>query len=129
MITLAKTEIHHLPLAKIWFDNYGVMHTISNSNPRNLSNTKQNHELLLQLLNGKKVCCIADISCLGPADQEASNFVKKEMTALYKAMALVSSTQLGTMNSAVLTVICPSIIPIKTFPDHIKARKWIRKYI
>jgi hypothetical protein len=123
------TIIYDRPLAILWFDKDGILCSVAKNVPRTLENTREQFEFIGSLLGGKKVCILSDVSFSGSIDQEAREFVKKHAALQYKAIAIVTTSALGTMIGTLLSIIFPFTVPAKVFINEAEARQWLKQYL
>ncbi len=121
------TIVYDKPLATFWFDKDGILYSIAKNVPRTLENVKEQHEFIQSLTKGKKICAITEVSFSGTLSPEAREYSKRAMDT-YKAIAILTTTPMGKMIGAILSVITPISVPVKIFNNERKARQWIEQF-
>jgi hypothetical protein len=114
--------------ATYWFDEEGILHSLSNGSTRTLETARRTFELLKSKTKGKKVCTIAYVTMSKKPDQATRDYVTRELPSVYKAMALVSKSGVGRLIMSVLFRFQKPAVPMKTFSDAAKAKVWLRQY-
>jgi hypothetical protein len=116
-------------LATFWFDETGILYANSNSITRTLEIQKRNYDFIREITGNKKVCIITDTTSSSPLDKEMRNYVEKEITTVFKAMAIVSHSPLGKMIANSFLMLQTPSIPIKFFTDETEAKNWLINYL
>jgi hypothetical protein len=114
--------------ATFWFDEDGILNVKSKSGHRDIETVRSNGKFLDELLKGRKVCCLYDITSSGPLDKESRKLVKEQISRLYKAIGIITDSHLSKMLATIISVITPSSVPVKMFTDEEKAREWLQQH-
>jgi hypothetical protein len=123
------TKIHQHPLATIWFDNEGILHKISKNTPRTVENVIDLYSLIRRTTDGKKVCALIEVSHETASGPEVRDVLKKEIPQTFKAVALITNTQIGQMVATMTSVLTPVYVPTEVFREEPEAEEWLRERI
>ena len=123
------TEIFETELATLWLDKDGILNQISKPVDRSLDRMKQSYNLIRQISNNNKVCLIGDISHSKPLDKEVRDYAAVEIPKLFKAIAVISTSPLGTMISNIFLKLKGQPVPMKLFTHEKEAKKWLKQYL
>lgn len=116
-------------LGTYWFDESGILISISKPPKRTVANCEANFAAIRQFSGGKKVPLMVYI-CKSPVpDKETRKVVAEGLPGVYTAMAMISKSGLGTVIMNFLFKLNPPSIPMKTFANETDARKWLRQYL
>lgn len=116
-------------LATYWFDNNGILVSLSKNPKRTVTNTTDNFALVKRIANNKKVPLLIYLSKSSAPDKQTREFVAKELPNVYTAMAMVSKSGLGTIIMNFLFKLNPPTIPMKNFTDDTQAKEWLKQYL
>src|SRR5687767_3978263 len=89
------TEIFESPLITFWFDEDGILYSNSKPVPATLEAMKESVAIVKKVLNGRKVCTIADNTNSKPPDKVVRDYLATEVSHLSKAIASVSDSPVG----------------------------------
>lgn len=98
MLTIPEnTKVLEWPGSTIWFDNEGVLYSISKKAPsRTLEETEKYLLEIKKLIRDKKVCMLVDVTHSSETSSEVRDYVAEEFPKFIKAIAMVSDSALGT---------------------------------
>ena len=116
-------------LATFWFDDTGMLYANANGIPRTMENQKKNYDFIREISNNKKVYILTDTTTSSPLDKKIRIYVEKEVTTVFKAMAIISHSPLGKMIANSFLMIHSPFIPVKLFSGEKEAKEWLEKYI
>lgn len=116
-------------LASYWFDNDGILVSLSKSPRRTVVNTTENFALVKRITNNKKVPLLVYLSSSSAPDKQTREFVAKELPNVYTRMAIVSKSHLGKIIMNALFKLKPPAIPMKNFTDDKEAKEWLKRYL
>ena len=116
-------------IATFWFDEEGILNSISKNPTRTVANTRENFELVKKISGNKKVCLLVYLTRSGVPDQETRKFVAKNLPEVYNAMAMISKPGLAKFIMNFLFRLNAPPIPMKTFSDEKEARVWLKQYL
>jgi len=123
------TEVFETELATIWFDENGILCSISKKTNRTLDKQKKTLELIKRISGNKKVCVLSEITNIPPQDHETRNYVASESPTMFKAMAFVSNSFLSRTIIKIFLALKGQPIPIKMFGDENEAKEWLKQYL
>jgi hypothetical protein len=113
-----------------WLDQNGILCVVSKKGPpQTIDDIKITLAKLYSVLNGKKACMLIDVSNSGESTKEVRDFAAEEFPKFVKAIALVSSSELGRMLANLFFNIKQQPYPTKMFTDETEAREWLRQYM
>ncbi len=121
-------QIFEGEIATYWFNDDGILVSLSKSTKRTIENITGNIELVRQIANNRKVPLLIYLSNSPVPDKETRKFAS-ELPNVYTAMAMISKPGLATFIMKVLFRLKPPPIPIKNFTDDKEARQWLRQYL
>lgn len=116
-------------LGSYWFDETGILYSVSNNTRRTVENILSNVELVKRITNNRKACLVVYVAPSPVPDAATRKLVQKELPGIYKAMAIISKGGLGKFIMNFLFKLKPPSIPMKTFSDEEKAKAWIMQYL
>jgi hypothetical protein len=125
----ANKEIFESPIAKYWFDEDGILVSLSNSTTRTVENIKANAALIKKISNNEKPCLLVYITNSKMPDKQTRDYVNEVLPTIYKAMAMVSKSGIGEFIMNLLFALRQPPIPMKTFTKEEDARKWLKQYL
>jgi hypothetical protein len=124
------TEIFELPSSFMWFGENGIFYSKTRKTPpRTLDDVKETIVFYKNIVKGRKVCIILDISDYQPPSKEARDYLAVEMPKLVKAMAILSDSPLGRMIANLFFKIKHQPYPMKMFSTEEEATQWIKQYL
>ena len=129
MIPPDNTQIYETEIGIFWLDADGILCQNSKATPRTMENMKKHIDLIRQITNNAKVCTLADGTHAAPSNKEIRDFVKTELKKSTKAMAILSSSPLGTLLANFIILFNRQDIPIKLFTNEKEAKEWLRHYL
>lgn len=121
-------ETFETELGTYWFDEEGILNSISSPTQRTMQNTRANFDLVQRLSAGNKPCLLVQL-CNSPVPtRETRAYVKKRLPETYTAMAMLSDSGVGELIMNLLFKLQAPPIPMKTFRDEKTARAWLRGF-
>jgi hypothetical protein len=123
------TESFDGELATYWFDNDGILISVSKKIKRTLENTTANFTLVKQITKNKKVPLLIYLTKSAVPSKQTRKFVAEVLPTVYTAMAMVSKSRIGKMVINVLFKLKPPPIPMKTFASDKEAKQWLKQYL
>ena len=125
------TQVYDNGLAHLWWDESGILCSLSKKNVRLTKETLQKaFEVIENLSGGKKVCMIADMSLTGvPDKKETYDYAIEEMIKTVKAHAMIASTPLSKMIANLYLHLKKPPYPAKIFTDEAEAKEWLKQYL
>lgn len=119
-------ELIQTPTATFWFDEEGILYSVSKGIPRTLENLSETIGILRDTLQGKKAGYICDTSRIPYFSIEMRELFTATLPDLFWAVAIVHCTRMGELMGTILFKRREKI-PVKTFTDLEMARQWIRE--
>jgi hypothetical protein len=126
------TEVIEMPSSTLWFDQEGVLYSISKpqQRTRTLAEIHQEMDRLRQLIGTRKVCIIMESHSRAQAvPKDQRDAIAEELNSVTKALAIVSSSALSRMVANLFFSFKPPRYPMKLFSNPQDARQWIGQYI
>lgn len=123
------TKVHQHPLATIWVDRDGILHKISKNTPRTVDNVTDLYSLIRRTTHGKKVCAMIEVSNETASGPEVREVLRKEIPQTFRAVALLTNTQIGQMVATITSVLTPVHVPTEVFKEEPKAEEWLKERI
>ena len=125
----ADKQLFESELSTYWFDDEGILMSLSKSPKRTLENTRESFELVKRITNNKKACLLVYLANSKKPDKQTLEYVRNELPNVYKAMAMVSKSGLGEIIMNIIFKLKPPAIPMKTFSNEAEAKKWLKQYL
>jgi hypothetical protein len=122
-------ETFDTEIGTYWFDEDGILNSLSKSPMRTVENTRHNFELVKRITHGKPVCHLVHVTNSKKPSKETRDYVNSELPNVYKAMAMVSGSGLGQIIMGFLFKFMKPTIPMKSFSSEQEAREWLKQYI
>jgi len=123
------TKIYQHPLATLWVDSDGILHKISKKTPRTVENVTDLYSLIRRTTHGKKVCAMIEVSNETASGPEVRDVLKKEIPQTFRAVALITNTQIGQMVATMASVLTPVYVPTEVFKEEPQAEEWLKERI
>jgi hypothetical protein len=123
-------KLYEHAIATFWFDELGILHSVSKQGPRTKEIMNDYISFVKNIINDKPVCVIIDGSKFSPIDnKETRDHTGTQLQKIYKAMAIISSTPLGTMLSRIFMQLEGQPYPTAIFQDEKEAEAWVKQYL
>lgn len=124
-----KKTIYRTALVDCWFDGNGILNTVSKPGERSRANYEELFRLYAQLSdNGhNKFCQLADITETHPTSKELRDFIAEETGKYVKALALISSSNVGTATGSIFEMLGQTPYMVATFQNREEAMSWLRQ--
>ena len=116
-------------LGQYWFDEEGILNSLSKSPLRTLENTRKNFEIIRHMSGHRRVCLLVHLSRSARPDKATLTYVAGQLPTVYKAMAMVSDSNIGSLIMNLLFRFNAPSIPMKSFSTEVQARQWLRQYL
>jgi hypothetical protein len=131
MHTPATPVVYETVLLKCWFDENGILQSISKPAERSIANYNHLFELYKQLSkNGtQKFCTLGNISKTQELHKEVREYIATQLPLYVKAMALVSETPMGKTIGKIFTAVHENPYPTAIFDDRNEAQKWLEQFL
>ncbi|WP_276135091.1 STAS/SEC14 domain-containing protein [Polluticoccus soli] len=122
-------QIYHGEIADYWFDNSGILISLSKAPKRTVENITANVALVKEITGNKPVPLLIYLCDSPIPDKETRKFSTTQLPVIYKAMAMVSEPGLSSFIMKILFALKPSPIPMKSFTNDAEAREWLKQYL
>ncbi len=122
-------KVYELPASTIWFDEYGILCSISKNVPQTVTEAKQSMELMNKLLDGKKVCLLSDNTNAAAVNKEMRDYAAEVIPKIVKAIAVMSRSSVGKMAANLFFMLKKQPYPVKFFNDETEAKEWLKQYL
>ncbi len=129
MDPLTDRQIFEGEIATYWFNDDGILVSLSKSPKRTIENITGNIALVRRIANSRKVALLIYLSNSPVPDKETRKFAAEQLPNVYTAMAMISKPGLATLIMKVLFRLKPLPIPMKNFSDDKEARLWLLQYL
>jgi hypothetical protein len=116
-------------IASYWFDNNGILISLS-KNPRRTVENISGNVTLVKSITGNKPVPLLIYLCDSPVPgKQARKFSTEQLPIIYSAMAMVSKHGLAKFIMDILFALKPPPIPMKSFIDDKQATEWLKQYL
>lgn len=116
-------------IATYWFDNNGILVSLSKSVLRTVENISSNAALIKSITNNKPVLLLIYLANSPIPDKQTRKFSTEQLPLIYSAMAMISKPGLSKFIMNILFGLKTPPIPMKTFTDDTAAREWLKQFI
>ena len=125
----ADHQIFEGEIATYWFNDDGILVSLSKSPRRTVANITENIALVKRITGNKKVPLLIYLTNSPVPDKETRKFVTEQLPNVYKAMAMVSKPGLATFIMNFLFKLKQPPIPMKNFTNDKEAKEWLKQYL
>jgi hypothetical protein len=126
----ANAKIMEWPTSTIWFDESGILYSISKKVPQpSLEETKKILEEFKSIIGDRKVCMLIDVTNTSESSRELREYAAEEFPKFVKAIAMVSGSALGKMLANLFFTLKTQPYPTKMFTNEVDAREWLKQYL
>jgi hypothetical protein len=125
----AGKQVYESDIAQYWFDNNGILISVSKSPRRTVENITSNAKMIKEITNNKPVPLLVYLVKSPVPDKQTRELVNKELPKLYSAMAMVADSALAKLIMNVLFKLKPAPIPMRSFSDYQQAKEWLKHYL
>ena len=123
------TEIFDGEIATYWFDNYGILVSVSKSTKRTVENITKNIALVKKITKDRVVPILIYLSNYPVPDKQTRKFAAEMLPTLYSAMAVVSRAGMGKLVINMFFKLKTPPIPMKTFGNDKEAKQWLKHFL
>ena len=116
-------------IATYWFDDNGILVSLSKSILRTVENISSNVVLVKSITGDKPVPLLIYLANSPIPDKQTRKFSTKQLPVIYSAMAMVCKPGLSKFIINILFGLRPPPIPMKSFTDDLAAREWLKHFI
>lgn len=124
-------KIREWPTSTSWIDEGGILYSISKKGvaPPTLKDTKKSLEEFKEMVAGKKMCMLVDVTHSMESTRETRDYVAEEFPKYVKALAMVSDSALGKMLANLFFTLKKQPYPAKMFNNEQDAKTWLKQYL
>jgi len=122
-------RVYELPASMIWFDENGILCSIAKNVPQTLDEAKASMILFTEITGGRKVCLLSDNSDAPPVNKEMRDYAAEVIPEIAKAIAIISSSSVGTMAANLFFMLKKQPYPVKFFSEEKEAKEWLKQYL
>jgi hypothetical protein len=123
------TKLYEHPMATFWFDDLGILYSVSKFGPRTIDLMDEYIAYVKALINNRPVCILTDISKAGSMDKKTREYTATQLEHVYKAMAILTDTLAGNMIGKVFLQLDSQPYPMAMFTDEKEAKEWLKQYL
>ncbi len=127
------TKVIEWPTSTMWFDEDGILYSIPKpgaKGPQTKEEALKQMDMFRRLINGKKVCMIAETDRSGqPPRKEDRDWIARELNSVVKALGIISTSPLGKMVANLFFGFKPPAYSVKFFSNETEAKEWIKQYL
>jgi hypothetical protein len=116
-------------IATYWFDDSGVLVSLSKSVLRTVENISDNVKLVKSITNSRPFPLLIYLADSPVPDQATRKFSTEQLPLIYSAMAMVSKPGLSQFIMKILFALKPPPIPMRNFTDERQAIEWLKQYL
>ena len=116
-------------IATYWFDDNGILVSLSKSVLRTVQNISSNAKLIISITNNKPVPLLIYLAKSPIPDKETRKFSTEKLPEIYSAMAMVSKPGLSQFIMKILFGLKTPPIPMKSFTNDVVAKEWLKQYL
>lgn len=122
-------QIFESEIATYWFDDEGILVSLSKNPRRTVANIRANVALVKQITNNKPVPLLIYLSNSPVPDKATRQFSTEQLPTIYTAMAMIADSGLVKLIMNLLFKFQPAPIPMKQFTDVAEAKTWLKQYV
>jgi hypothetical protein len=116
-------------IATYWFDDNGILISLSRSVLRTVENISSNVTLVKSITNNKPVPLLIYLANSPVPDKQTRKYSTEQLPLIYSAMAMVCKPGLSKFIMNILFGLKPPPIPMKTFTDDNEAKVWLKHFV
>ena len=116
-------------IATYWFDDNGILVSLSKSILRTVENISSNVTLVRSITNNKPVPLLIYLANSPIPDKQTRNFSTEQLPVIYTAMAMVCKPGLSRFIMNILFGLKPPPIPMKSFTNDKAATEWLKQFL
>jgi len=116
-------------IATYWFDDNGILVSLSKSILRTVENISSNVTLVRSISNNKPVPLLIYLTNSPIPDKQTRKFSTEQLPVIYSAMAMVCKPGLSKFIMNILFGLKPPPIPMKSFTNDKAATEWLKQFL
>ena len=116
-------------IATYWFDDNGILVSLSKSILRTVDNISSNVTLVRSITDNKPVPLLIYLANSPIPDKQTRKFSTEQLPVIYSAMAMVCKPGLSRFIMNILFGLKPPPIPMKSFTNDKAATQWLKQFL
>ena len=116
-------------IATYWFDDNGILVSLSKSILRTVENISSNVVLVRSITDNKPVPLLIYLANSPIPDKQTRKFSTEQLPVIYSAMAMVCKPGLSRFIMNILFGLKPPPIPMKSFTNDKAATQWLKQFL
>ena len=116
-------------IATYWFDDNGILVSLSKSILRTVENISSNVVLVRSITDNKPVPLLIYLANSPIPDKQTRKFSTEQLPVIYSAMAMVCKPGLSKFIMNILFGLKPPPIPMKSFTNDKAATQWLKQFL
>ena len=116
-------------IATYWFDDNGILVSLSKSVLRTVENISSNVKLVRSITDNKPVPLLIYLANSPIPDKQTRKFSTEQLPVIYTAMAMVCKPGLSRFIMNILFGLKPPPIPMKSFTNDKAATEWLKQFL
>ncbi|TMI86312.1 MAG: STAS/SEC14 domain-containing protein [Bacteroidetes bacterium] len=116
-------------IATYWFDDNGILVSLSKSILRTVENISSNVALVRSITNNKPVPLLIYLANSPIPDKQTRKFSTEQLPLIYSAMAMVCKPGLSKLIMNILFGLKSPPIPMKSFTNDQAATEWLKQFL
>ena len=122
-------EIFEGDIATYWFDDNGILVSLSKSILRTVENISSNVTLVRSITNNKPVPLLIYLANSPIPNKQTRKFSTEQVPVIYSAMAMVCKPGLSKFIMNILFGLKLPPIPMKSFTNDRAATEWLKQFL
>ena len=116
-------------IATYWFDDNGILVSLSKSILRTVENISSNVVLVRSITDNKPVPLLIYLANSPIPDKQTRKFSTEQLPVIYSAMAMICNPGLSRLIMNILFGLKPPPIPMKSFTNDKAATQWLKQFL
>ena len=116
-------------IATYWFDDNGILVSLSKSILRTVEIISSNVKLVRSITDNKPVPLLIYLANSPIPDKQTRKFSTEQLPVIYSAMAMVCKPGLSRFIMNILFGLKPPPIPMKSFTNDKAATQWLKQFL
>ena len=116
-------------IATYWYDDNGILVSLSKSVLRTVENISSNVKLVRSITDNKPVLLLIYLANSPIPDKQTRKFSTEQLPVIYSAMAMVCKPGLSRFIMNILFGLKPPPIPMKSFTNDQAATEWLKQFL
>src|SRR4029078_8060487 len=116
-------------IATYWFDDNGILVSLSKSILRTVENISSNVVLVRSITDNNPVPLLIYLANSPIPDKQSRRFSTEQLPVIYSAMAMVCKPGLSKFIMNIVFGLKPPPIPMKSFTNDRAATEWLKQFL